>query len=494
MLFATLALFACNGPEGEIRQLYPTMVVSPAEYDFGEVVVDYTAEATIEVVNAGRADLKVTSIEFQEGGAGVFAIEPAEFVLDHDDQDSANRLELTLSFTPSTYLQYADTLVFHTNDPDAETFLFPVVGLGGDGPTPDIHLDELAIDFGEVIPPDNETIGLELKNVGDGPLTILSTTQAGSGDFSFPFDPTGEIIAPGGSFPLVLTYDPPIPGAPDEEIGDNGTFTITSDDPDEPEVVITILANGGGTFEYPVAVLDCPDDPSPPDTFLMDGSASYDPYGYAITDYEWELVEIPSGSTGWLEETSDPAADIYMDIAGIYEVRLSVVNEFDVRSAPAVCRMDAVPVDNIHVELLWDTSRADLDLHMLESPDAELWDAPHDVCYCNKTPDWGVPLETSDDPRLDIDDIAGHGPENINITTPADGEYPVRVHFFDDNGDGAVTATVRFYLNGLLTDTYARVLDNDEVWEVGTIRWPEAVVIEEDDEPYFPSETGRQCF
>lgn len=492
MFIAVLALVACNGNDQNLVSHHPTMVVSPAEFDFGEVVVDYTAQTTIEVVNVGKANLDVSSIEFVDGGGGVFEIEPSEFELGWKDEE--NRLELLLSFTPSTYLSYSDTLVFNTNDPDAETLLFPVVGLGGDGPTPDIEISELAIDFGEVIPPDNDTIGIQIRNVGDGPLTISRTVQQGSGDFSFPFDPAGEVIAPGGTYPLVLSYDPPIPQSPGEEIGDNGSFTIYSDDPDEPEVVLTLLANGGGNFEYPVAEIVCPDRPSPPDTFTLDGTGSHDPNGYAITSYEWSLEEIPSGSTGWLEETSDPMADVYMDIAGTYEVRLSVVNEFDVRSAPAVCRVDAIPNDDIHVELLWDTSRADLDLHMLEDPDAAMWDSPHDTCYCNKTPDWGTFGDASDDPRLDIDDIAGSGPENINITSPAAGEYPVRVHYFDDNGDGAVTATVRFYLNGVMTDQYARVLDRDEVWEVGTIRWPDAVVIEEDTEPAPPIDYGRTCY
>ncbi|MCB9766248.1 MAG: hypothetical protein H6739_41115, partial [Alphaproteobacteria bacterium] len=280
----------------------------------------------------------------------------------------------------------------------------------------------------------------------------------------------------------LITYSPPVPQTVDEEIGDNGTFVIYSDDPDENPVTITLLGNGGGDFEYPDAIIDCPEEPSPPTTLTLDGSDSYDPNGYAIVDYEWSLTDLPVGSTGELEDTADNHADLYLDIAGDYEVQLVVTNEFGVRSAPATCRMDAIPEDDIHVELLWDTHQADLDLHMLNG-DAEMFQRPDDVCWCNPHPDWGS-SGSADDPRLDIDDIAGSGPENINITTPADGEYPVRVHYFDDNGDGAVTATVRFYLYGNLEATYSRVMDRNEIWEVGTIRWPDAVVIDEDNEPY----------
>ncbi|MCB9797182.1 MAG: choice-of-anchor D domain-containing protein [Alphaproteobacteria bacterium] len=504
VLLPLLAAAACNG-DTDIQQLYPELTVSPLEVDFEEVVVDYTEAAVFEVINTGRAPLVLHDISFQNHPrvySYELMVDDSPYELGVDElgwRDDDNRAELTLYFTPPNYLEYDDVMSITSSqekgDEGRHLTEISLAGFGGDGPTPDIDADCATLDFGEVIPPSTAFLTCTIYNAGDGELLIDTFEQAGSGDFTIVGQLAGQTIAPGGNYSLVVVYSPPVPSEPEEEIGDNGSITIFSNDPDEPETLITLLGNGGGDFEYPVAIIDGPEQPSPPDTVTLDGSDSYDPNGYAIVDYEWSLIETPRGPTSTtpadnLEETRDAYADLYFDLAGTYEVQLKVTNEFGVESAPAVYRVDAVPIDNIHVELIWDTHQADLDLHMLADPDASLFDRPEDACWCNPHPDWGTSGD-EDDPRLDIDDLAGSGPENVNITEPADGEYPVRVHYFDDNNDGAVTATVIFYINGVEEARYARVLDRNDVWEVGTIRWPDGVVVEEDNTPY-PA-TVRQC-
>ncbi|MCB9766249.1 MAG: choice-of-anchor D domain-containing protein, partial [Alphaproteobacteria bacterium] len=198
-----LASLACTGEDPIINQLYPELTISPLEYDFGEVVVDYTETVTFEVINTGRAPLDISSITFADGGLGVYTVEPVE-ILDlpwRDDEDQ-NRAEITVSFTPSTYLGYIDMLLLETNEEGNPTTEIPITGLGGDGPTPDIDLDSLTVDFGEVIPPQSSVVAVEIRNVGDGPLTIDRTEQHESGDFIIPFSLGGTVIAPGNSYPL----------------------------------------------------------------------------------------------------------------------------------------------------------------------------------------------------------------------------------------------------------------------------------------------------
>ena len=472
-------LLACNGDQ-QINQLVPEITVSPGSVDFGEVVVDYTETGRLEVINTGRAPLSVdVELSVDEG---VYVVEPASFGL-----EAGERQELELAFTPSTYLEYSADLRFLSNDPETPELVLPITGLGGDGPTPDIDVDETTLDFGEPVAiADTQTKWFTLSNVGDGDLHITDTVQTGSGAFVIPEDPSWSTIAPGSSSTVVVLY------TPTSLDGDHGSFTLNSDDPDEPSVEIKLLGNGGGDYEYPVAVISGPSDVDPPDTIDLDGSGSYDPEGYELVTYEWSLTQRPDGSAGELDETVGDATEAFLDIAGRYEVQLVVENELGVRSAPGKYTVDAVPEDAIHVEMFWDTSAADLDLHMLSSPEAQLFDRPDDVCFCNTNPDWGSSTSEDDDPRLDLDDIYGYGPENINIREPADSEYPVRVHYFDDQGDGAVTSTVRIYLNGVLEEEYSRVLERNEVWSPGTIRWPEAVVVEED--TLADSPPARDCY
>ena len=86
----------------------------------------------------------------------------------------------------------------------------------------------------------------------------------------------------------------------------------------------------------------------------------------------------------------------------------------------------------------------------------------------------------------------GYGPENININEPANGNYPVRVHYFEDNNSGASTATVRFYIDGLLFDEFSKILTRNQVWDAGIVKWPDGVVIEEST-PLYEAEK-RTCW
>lgn len=499
MLLALLA--ACTPSDTEINQLYPSMVVSPGQVEFGEVVVDYPATAVVEIINGGRVELDLEEIQFTNDFGGVYTLMALE---EGDQQDTATeaievplelpitlerdeRLQLSVGFLPTTYQDYNTALAFTHNDPDQEGFELPITGIGADGPTPDIELDTQTVDFDIVTPGQPAVKWVEITNVGDGPLTILDSTQTGSGAFAFAQKPAdNSVIAAGSSTTAIITY------TPESGDGDNGSWTLRSDDPDEPELTVQLLGNGGGDYQYPVAVIDCPSDVGPPETRILDGSGSYEPNGLEIVEYIWNLGRVPDGASAEMTDTVGDSAEVYFDIAGSYEVTLQVVNELGVRSAPAECDIDAIPEDAIHVELLWNTNSADMDLHMLRDEDSVFFDSPDDVCYCNRTPNWGALTSSDDDPRLDIDDRGGFGPENINVLAPADGRYPVMVHYFDENGDGESTATLRYYLNGVLELEQSQVMSNDQVWQAGIIRWPEGLVAEQS-EPLEKAER-RTCF
>lgn len=75
-----------------------------------------------------------------------------------------------------------------------------------------------------------------------------------------------------------------------------------------------------------------------------------------------------------------------------------------------------------------------------------------DCAYANRAPEWGIAGRT-DDPRLDIDDPRGFGPEAITLDEPEDGTYTAAVHYFTDRISEDADAFLEIYVKGELIDT-----------------------------------------
>lgn len=478
-------LAACGQPDiAGIVVLMPEVVVAPAEVPFGDKAVPLPWRKSFFVSNAGRADLEVSML--LEDDAGVFSLPVTSATIARDES-----LSVEVVFTPTTYLAYEGRIVITTNDEDNPEVIVPLSGTGVSAPLPDIELSRGNIDFGEV---DGEaTEILTIRNVGTAPLVLGEVTRIGSPDFELLTSPAGNTLAPANELPVVVRYAPP-----DSE-GDGGRITIASNDPDEGMVDVILLGNGGADYDYPVAVIDCPDPVDPPTFVALDGTASYDPEDPTDTlplSYAWTLTSLPTDgggdpiSSGYITNDIGPVTQLWADAVGDYTVELVVENTAGIRSAPAVCEVQAIPDERLVVELTWNTPNADLDLHLAQTGSAA-FQTPGDASWCNRSPNWGAP-GTADDPALDLDDRAGYGPENYSILEPADGQYDVRVHYFDDsNRDTLTTATVRVYLDATLAFQASRTLAYNEIWDVARVNWPAATVGALSADPYTAS--SRQC-
>ena len=90
-------------------------------------------------------------------------------------------------------------------------------------------------------------------------------------------------------------------------------------------------------------------------------------------------------------------------------------------------------------------------------------------------PDWGESGSPEDDPSLDIDDVDGSGPENINLNEPErDRTYAIGVYYYSDRGMGESYATIRVFIDGILVyQAEDKELDRTGYfWDVGRISWP----------------------
>ena len=225
-------------------------------------------------------------------------------------------------------------------------------------------VDPLAIDFGTVELGDTEVYtGLSVISSGTAPLKLGTLRIEGSPAFAIGAGPTpGGDGFEEGSLPVVLTYSPFF-----ADTGDDGELVIPSNDPDEPEIRVGLTGNGGGDgVGYPQAVLtDCPAvvEINGPEVITLDATPSTDPADALPLTYSWQTTRVPAGSATSIDilDGDDPTVDIPIDVAGAYDVLLSVRNAEGTPSAPTLCTLDVVPLDDIRVELSWDGGFADLD-------------------------------------------------------------------------------------------------------------------------------------
>jgi len=217
---------------------------------------------------------------------------------------------------------------------------------------------------------------------------------------------------------------------------------------------VTVRASG------PVAV--CPPDlvTQPLRRVDLNGDAQAD---RGVDSAMWSLLEAPPGSSRPAPTPDDaPRASFVPDVAGEFRVRLMVTDE-DGERDQCTTVVRAVPLEGLRVELSWDPpgrscpqnpgaacDSSDLDLHLLRASNGLGWSSADDCHWLNcnsaarRTLPWSQP-GLADDARLDLDDVTGHGPENINIDRPSERSYRVGVHFYDAEGDDRQAASLTLY-------------------------------------------------
>jgi hypothetical protein len=211
------------------------------------------------------------------------------------------------------------------------------------------------------------------------------------------------------------------------------------------------------------------------DWIKLDGSGSTVPSGPAT--YSWQLLSQPAGSTTALSAAAAAQTELQTLVSGSYVIALTVKDASGC-SATAAVTIAVLSAAAVHLELTWNTSCGDLDLHYANYPATPTGscdanspnDGVDDCAYYNTTTTWGA--------TLDHDALDGYGPENISQQTAAAGSYQAWVYYYGPNSSGVgstvcgtVIPTVNVYLSGTLAGTY--VLDGGmqigEAWNAAEI-------------------------
>jgi len=212
----------------------------------------------------------------------------------------------------------------------------------------------------------------------------------------------------------------------------------------------------------------------------------------SIVGWLWELASSPTGSSAAGPAPAMEKISYFTpDVAGEYHVQLTVTDD-DGLTGSCDCLIRAIPSEGLRIEIYWNptssTDNSDVDLHLLH-PASPTWFHDSGDCFygnCNASSgmilEWDVPAYTPDNPRLDIDDVTGYGPENINIDIPVAGHtYTVGVHYYSDHGFGPSQVYLKIFCGTISMYPVYEVgptrllgssspMEND-FWKVAEVAW-----------------------
>ena len=482
--------------DGELERLRPTLVVDPEAAVLTGLPVAQDTSISFQVPNQRSVNLNDVSAVLSEDSDPAF-----EMILDLIDRVLPGQTEeLVVNVRPLVVGTIKATLIVDSADPDARPnhVLVPITVSAINVGLPDIQVTPDAVEFATIGRADVGRETVSIKNVGIRDLVLDSVVFSADSDPAFgialggiaegALDP--PVVGPSGSSDLVLSF------RPQDTDRHNGTVIIKSNDPDEPEVHIAVQAQA---VECPVAtavLIDADIQIEPFDTVRIDGrSSSAVAPGTFIPPppdgHRWALLVRPIGSTATLVSETNDRTELDVDLAGYYQVQLEVFaadttrpdNEPIRSCTPALIDINVIPSDDLHIQLVWDSPDADLDLHVLKDGGTE-FTHEGDVYFSNRRPvapdDVGWSTNPDENPRLDKDDNRGYGPENTNIKHPAPGSrWIVLVHYWNrQTADIPDTnATVRLFVYGSQAIELNQLFAADQLlWHAVEIVWgPDAL-------------------
>lgn len=181
--------------------IHPRFILSETELDFGELGIFGLSEMTVTVTNTspGTIPLKIDLSHKCEG----FRIPEGQRIHHLRRNES---VEIPVVFAPLETGDHACLLEFGNQVPS-----IPLMGVGGPLIT-DVELNMAALEFGEVILDNSNTLNLKITNTGVDPFTLDPRLDPESTEFAIHAGLEGYVLAPGTYAYLTMDYIPTLVG------------------------------------------------------------------------------------------------------------------------------------------------------------------------------------------------------------------------------------------------------------------------------------------
>ena len=209
--------------------LVPDIDLSATSHDFEGVPLDQSDDWVLTVFNVGTGALQVTEIRSSNAD---FRVDITAFSV-----TPGGSRNVTVTFTPSIEGSISGQLTIFSDDPDEPSM--PVM-VSGEGLVPDIEIPNASNDFGRVDINTTKEWILLIENVGGADL-IVTDVRSDNAAFTVAPPSLPFVIGPKSSQGVPVTF------APTDRVSYEGRLTITTaNDPDEPEVSVSLTGVGDG--------------------------------------------------------------------------------------------------------------------------------------------------------------------------------------------------------------------------------------------------------
>ena len=496
---------------------------------FGTQDISVRVEQTFTVTNPSNLELQFESFELIGDPAFEFKNPPPDVIPPGLSAQIAVTLRPQLESTINADIVIvSDANNTPTNAEGKSEIVIPVSLTGVDNGVPDIEIvpvdcgttSPLAVDFGRVATGGITICALEVRNLGTRELffdnvEFIDREEPADSAPEAALNITGIIPTPDTPLRPTSAENPPLSlrltFSPDALGRYAGTIRFQTSDPDEPTVDVPVVGLGvtGPTCVARIKSVNGVDavgggvnvEPLDDVVLTTEGSTPATPDG-AIVATSWTLEERGPDSTVILSSPNTTETGFVfanrrgLDVAGRYEACAQVTDELGTASQNRCCvDFEAIPSQSFLVQLTWAQSTGDMDLHVTKKGGTGGYcvtslgggssgvDAPFTTGSCGANtdcgyyncrttdssfPDWdGVAGRTTGDPSLDIDDLTGFGPENINVDLAVPGSYGFGATTFSS---GTFLMTMRIFVFGRLAGEWQEEITSD-FWEVGLIHF-----------------------
>ncbi|MBD3183108.1 choice-of-anchor D domain-containing protein [Candidatus Poribacteria bacterium] len=203
----------------------PIISISPLNLDFGQVEIGQSSVRNLNVSNKGS---KVLNIQNITSSNNQFTAPKPSGIIPGETKG------VIVTYKPTTLGPVTGELSIVSDDPKAPVVTVSVQGTGLKPPEPDIRIETLSLNFGQVYTNSSLEKTFRIYNDGEANLDIADITSNNS-QFTVP---AYSDILPGENADVTVNYQPTTAGS------HNALITVKSNDPDEPQKTITVQGEG----------------------------------------------------------------------------------------------------------------------------------------------------------------------------------------------------------------------------------------------------------